>query len=209
MGSESGDEQPVHEVTLDAFYIDQYEVTNARFRQCVEAGLCEEPTTCVVGEPTYTDETKDDHPVVCVDWNQAKTYCEWRGDRLPTEAEWEKAARGTDGRTYPWGENITCQLANYTGCEGGTTSVGSYPDGVSPYGVYDMAGNVWEWVADWYDAYPESAYESGNFGTTYKVLRGGSWYGDENYARSAHRLNDLPVSQLDGLGFRCVSAAPE
>jgi formylglycine-generating enzyme required for sulfatase activity len=144
MGSEEGDpdEQPVHTVTLDGFYIDTFEVTNAHFRQCVEAGTCQAPTTCDFGEPTYEDETKEDHPVVCVSWNQAKTYCEWRDARLPTEAEWEKAARGTDGRTYPWGDGTECDNANYGGCVGDTTKVGSYPAGVSPYGAYDMAGNV-------------------------------------------------------------------
>ena len=111
----------------------------------------------------YGNSKFDNYPVVYVDWNQAHAYCEWRGGSLPTEAQWEKAARGTDGRTYPWGEKLDCDKANYSGCIGDTTPVGSYESGKSPYGIYDLAGNVWEWTADWYSetyyqnlAYPEN-----------------------------------------------------
>jgi len=209
MGSDSGDsdEQPVHEVTLDPFYIDQYEVTNARYADCVAAGVCKLPGCATA----YDNPDKVNHPVVCVNWEQANTYCEWRGGRLPTEAEWEKAARSDDQRTYPWGENITCQLANYGGCEGDTTPVGSYPDGVNPYGVYDMAGNVWEWVADWYDATyyatAPSLNPQGLDSGELKVLRGGSWNYDDYGARATDRSDYVPDIQVGSIGFRCVSAA--
>jgi formylglycine-generating enzyme required for sulfatase activity len=206
------DAEPVHEVTLDAFYIDRYEVTNARYADCVAAGNCTLPASGCTGR--YEDPNKVDHPVECVNWEQANTYCEWRGDRLPTEAEWEKAARGTDGRMFPWGENITCQLANYLRvCESDTMPVGSYPEGVSPYGAADMAGNVVEWVADWkaedyYATAPSHNPQGPNDGEI-KVLRGGSWNSIGYYARSAYRSGTRPGYPSVSFGFRCVSAAPE
>jgi formylglycine-generating enzyme required for sulfatase activity len=150
MGSPSGqgndDEHPQHTVYLDAFWIDQTEVTNAQYRKCLEAGVCRKPVCW-----DNSDYNAPDQPVVCVSWGDARTYCEWAGVRLPSEAEWEKAARGTDGRVYPWGnEAPICERANYAVCVGKAASAGSYPAGVSPYGALDMAGNVWEWVADWY-----------------------------------------------------------
>ena len=162
MGSEvgDGDERPVHTVYLDAYYIDMYEVTNARYRQCADAGVCTPPTD--VASPTrssyYDNPEFDEFTVMFVSWYMARTYCSWRGTELPTEAQWEKAARGTDGRTFAWGEEIDCQHANYyrqegiefVDCVGDTTRIGSYENGRSPYGAYDMTGNVWEWVADWY-----------------------------------------------------------
>jgi formylglycine-generating enzyme required for sulfatase activity len=161
MGSNNGfaDERPVHDVSLAAFYIDQHEVTNEQYAQCVKAGQCERPPW----EGSYTHESYygnpqyDKYPVIGITWGQAGAYCQWREARLPTEAEWEKAARGEAGHTYPWGESITCQVANYggtkeaEGCVGDTTPVGAYPTGASPYGAYDMSGNVLEWTADWYD----------------------------------------------------------
>jgi len=150
MGSNDGssDEQPIHQVYLDTYYIDKYEVTNVLYKVCVDAGVCNQPTTT----SDYNNSQYVLHPVVYVNWNMAKEYCEWRDARLPTEAEWEKAARGTDGRTYPWGEGIDDTFANYNQNVGDTTAVGDYPEGESPYGAYDMAGNVWEWVADLYDS---------------------------------------------------------
>lgn len=214
MGSDDGqsDEQPIHTVYLDAFYIDQYEVTNSQFRACVEAGACEAPITCTFGNPTYEDSDKANHPVVCVDWPQANAYCEFANKRLPTEAEWEKAARGTDGRTYPWGEEISCNQANYSGCVGDTTPVGSYEAGQSLYGAYDMAGNIWEWVADCYDSDYYSQSESKNLNplknscskSSSRVVRGGSWSDSTVSTRASHRVSSLPASRTLGLGFRCA-----
>lgn len=212
MGSNQGedDAQPVHEVTLAAFYIDQYEVTNALYRSCVEAGGCEQPAC----PERYEAETRKNHPVVCVSWDQAQKYCEWRGGRLPTEAEWEKAARGTEGREYPWGDKLPDgTLSNFYNDIGDTTPVGSYPDGVSPYGAYDMAGNVLEWVADWYDEkyYSSSPAENppGPPNGELKALRGGSWPMYRFiYARASSRYSHRPDFQHDSIGFRCVAVAP-
>jgi len=211
------DEQPQHTVYLDAFWIDRTEVTNAQFRKCVEAGACQAPTTCDWGEPTYNDGSKADYPAVCVSWNQAQAYCRWAGVRLPTEAEWEKAARGTDGRTYPWGNQAPdCNRANYWGKDGGcvgrTTAVGSFPTGASPYGALDMAGNVWEWVSDWYDGdyYSRSPARNptGPDSGQARVLRGGSWDFIWLYSRAALRVNFIPAYRVNGVGFRCGAAAP-
>ena len=214
MGSENGDdnEKPVHNVYLAKFQIGKYEVTNRQYAQCVKSGIC--VGTSDVGKG------KDLHPAVNVTWYDAKSYCEWVSGRLPSEAEWEKAARGTDGRTYPWGENIDCLLANYhskddrtNACVGDTTSVGSYENGKSPYGVYDMAGNVMEWVSDWYSDtyYGQSLFENptGPESGHYRVLRGGSWNGDSYAARSTSRSGYDPI-QAQGIvvGFRCVRDVP-
>ncbi|MBI3245402.1 MAG: SUMF1/EgtB/PvdO family nonheme iron enzyme [Deltaproteobacteria bacterium] len=146
----SNDERPGRMVFLDAFAIDIYEVTVAAYRQCVEAGKCTAPNTG--GSCNWNTSDRAQHPINCVDWSQANAYCRWAGKRLPTEAEWEKAARGTDRRVYPWGNAWDATKANVS--TNGTVAVGSYPAGKSPYGALDMSGNVWEWTADWYaDAY--------------------------------------------------------
>ncbi len=212
MGSEvNNDEKPIHPVDLAAYYIDKFEVTNTAYKRCVDAGACVVPKQS--NSPThpayYGNPEFDEYPVIYVDWNMAKTYCEWRDARLPTEAEWEKAARGTDGRTYPWGESIDCEKANYqSGCAGDTKQVGSYLGGVSPYGAYDMAGNVWEWVNDWYDGtYYQSSPSSNPLGPdtgSSRVLRGGSWVSYGGFARSAYRFGSVPaVTAGSGIGFRC------
>lgn len=222
MGSVTGEEleQPVHRVTLDAFYIDQFEVTNARYAACVRAGVCSPPDTpsSKTRSNYYGNAEYDDYPVIYVTWNQANTYCQWRRVRLPTEAQWEKAARGTDGRTYPWGEGINCNLANYAGkpdteCMGDTTKTGAYPHGVSPYGAYDMAGNVWEWVNDWFhpDYYSQSPEidPTGPAEGDGKMLRGGSWILSEHFTRVSSRANYEPGSVIHDFGFRCAAAPPD
>jgi serine/threonine protein kinase/formylglycine-generating enzyme required for sulfatase activity len=221
MGSNiNDDERPIHQVYLDAFWMDQTEVTNKMYEFCVTARKCDPPHSraSYTRSNYYGYSEYDDFPVTYVSWNDATAYCVWAGGgeyevRLPTEAEWEKAARGTDGRTYPWGEGIDCQKANYQDgskfCVGDTSRVGSYESGKSPYGVYDMAGNVWEWVADWYSSSYYSTLQNGihnpsgpTFGT-YRVLRGGSLGGNRYLVRSAIRLGNDPSNNNYVLGFRC------
>jgi formylglycine-generating enzyme required for sulfatase activity len=227
MGSNYGysNEQPVHRVNLDKFYIDKYEVTNTQFAAFLrEQGNQEEGGTNWLrpdasrisqnGRAWQIAAGYDRHPVTGVSWYGAKAYCEWRGGRLPTEAEWEKAARGDDQRTYPWGEQVSCNLANYypsdsdNSCVGDTTPVGAYPAGVSSYGAYDMAGNVWEWVQSEYRDYPYKAdggRENLDSTDVHRVLRGGSWDFLEIYARASNRNDDDSLIQFDSLGFRCVA----
>ena len=220
-------EGPRHEIYLDAFWIDRTEVTNAQYLKCVEAGICEEPAVCDWGAPTYNDGSKADHPVVCVDWNDARTYCQWAGKRLPTEAEWEKAARGTDGLIYPWGDAFDGRLVNF--CDANcrlerknkdwddgyteTAPVGSYADGESPYGAWDMAGNVWEWVSDWYNGsyynISPSSNPPGPDAGTDKVARGGAWDGLWTYTRTATRRQHDPSDRGSIFGIRCCVAAAE
>jgi formylglycine-generating enzyme required for sulfatase activity len=216
MGSDDGssDEKPVHTVTLDAFWIDRTEVTNKMYSQCVEAGVCEEPTNTNSFRRSsyYGNSNFDNYPVIYVNWNMAKTYCEWADRRLPTEAEWEKVARGENASVYPWGNNApNNNLLNFQSAVGDTTEVGTYPDGASIYGAYDMAGNVWEWVNDWYsETYYSSSPASNPEGPDsgqYRVLRGGAWSHYQNVVRSALRLSlDPSYSYLD-VGFRCSRSA--
>ena len=211
MGSETSQEV-VRQVYLVDFYMDIYEVTNAAYELCVDASGCSVPqATNSYTRPSYYGNSKyDNYPVVFVDWTQAKNYCEWRGADLPTEAQWEKAARGTDGRTYPWGEILDCRYANYSGCGSmDTMAVGSFDEGKSPFGIYDMAGNVFEIVDDWY-----SGTES------YRIVRGGSWDSGsgswivenvnyvinidtlKTFSRDIFRTNIMGGS--NNVGFRCA-----
>jgi len=197
-------EKPQHTVTLSAYSISKYEITQAQYKQFMDATNHSAPT----GD--WDPVAKANYPVIYVDWNDAKAFCEWSGGRLPTEAEWEKAARGTDGRKYPWGnDSPTCSLLNYDyTCVGHTTSVGSYPSGASPYGLYDMAGNVWEWCSDWYDGnYYSSSPNSnpqGPNGGSGRVDRGGSWVNNAAYVRCSYRYLNDPSNRYGDLGFRLL-----
>jgi serine/threonine-protein kinase len=216
-------EQPVHTVALDAFWIDRTEVTNAQYRLCVEAGVCQAPPTCYPAELSpYADTSKSEHPVVCVNWHSARAYCEWAAVRLPTEAEWEYAARGPKWNVFPWGDEFDGTQVNYcdTSCgfawadetfEDGyedTAPVGSYPSGASWCGALDMAGNVSEWVADWYGSYyyerSPSENPTGPPSGSRRVERGGSWLDYSHSTRSAQRAWGVPSVEDEDLGFRCA-----
>ena len=207
------DESPVREVSLDAYWIDKYEVSNGQYQKCVNAGKCTKPsyTDSSTRSSYYGKAEYDNYPVIYVSWHQAKAYCEWAGGSLPTEAQWEKAARGTDARKYPWGdESPNSNLVNYGKIKGDTTAVGSYPRGVSPYGAMDMAGNVWEWVLDWYGPYDaaETNNPQGPGTGDYRVLRGGGWYDVSWDIRSALRNFNFPTFTYAMEGFRCVLPQP-
>jgi formylglycine-generating enzyme required for sulfatase activity len=211
MGSDrrgGADERPEHEVTLAAYWMDRDPVTNAQFRVFAEA-------TAFAGRawreiPDF--ENKPDHPVVNVSWDDANAYAAWCGKRLPTEAEWEKAARGPDGRRYPWGDDWDADRCNVE--SRGTKPVGAFENGASPYGCRDMAGNVWDWCEDWYDAnwYRAAERSAENpTGPTHgvsRVVRGGSWLLNPALARAANRYHAPPRDQNDVLGFRLVCAGP-
>jgi len=201
-------EFPQRDVTLDSFWMDRTEVTNAMYTQCVAAGLC-------VPSEYAADATLSgaSYPVVGVSWNDAATYCQWAGGQLPTEAQWEYAARGTDGRIYPWGnETPTCDLAQFGNCSEDTAPVGRFsPAGDSWADAADMAGNVWEWVADWYDEiyyqYGQSDNPTGPESGILKTVRGGSWLNAERkFLRAATRADGRPTLRNSSTGFRCASS---
>jgi formylglycine-generating enzyme required for sulfatase activity len=216
------DSLPQHTVYLDAFWIDRTEVTNQMYAvflnemdNLFEGGVNwldsgnEEVEITSSADNWIVESGKEKHPVFGVSWYGARAYCEWVGRRLPTDAEWEKAARGTDARKLPWGDiSANSSLLNYDNNIGWTTEVGSYPDGASPYGALDMAGNVWEWVADWYgeDYYensPTSNPPGPDFGAT-RILRSGSWSRPERNVLSSQRSGFNPDSIFDYIGFRCA-----
>jgi serine/threonine-protein kinase len=224
MGSEVGfgDEQPAHLVFLDAFWIDQTEVTNAMYKLCVQSGACDQPSVA----DDYDDPAYATHPVVSVSWVDAKAYCVWAGRRLPTEAEWEKAASWdpvkNDKRVYPWGNEFDCSKGNFDGssCDAyeGTSPAGAFPSGASPYSALDMGGNVWEWVNDAFletdpfglreNYYAVSPYANPQgvdpSTSTYRVIRGGAWKLNFGGGRTTYRLWLGLDDFTDYAGFRCA-----
>ncbi len=223
------DERPFHRPVLSAFWIDRTEVTNDMYLRCIAAGACSPPPNLASAtRPSYfADPAYGDYPVIFVSWQQASAYCAWAGRRLPSEAEWEKAARGGDGRIYPWGWIAALKSPkglrlNYCDSQcpydyrdaeaddgyADTAPVGSFPAGASPYGALDMAGNVWEWVADWYDAQAYAAAPAedpaGPETGVYHVLRGGSWLDLFSEVRAANRFWAEPSAQQAHVGFRCA-----
>jgi formylglycine-generating enzyme required for sulfatase activity len=220
------DEVPSRVIYLDAFYIDKYEVTNGLYTVCEQAGVCQPPLQLNSSSRTdyYQDSQFANYPIIHVTWDMAKAYCEWRGARLPTEAEWEKAARGTNGSTYPWGNDFSGSDLNFCdiNCSSPTSNkdyddsyndvaaANSYPSGVSPYGIFNMSGNVWEWVADWYKAYPggdptgSPYYEPEQ---TYRVIRGGAWDSSVDLIRTTNRDPRKPSDSGNNIGFRCAMDA--
>ncbi len=221
MGSTTGDESegPVREVSIDTFWIDRTEVTNEQYKKFVDATgrpvpyVAEswaKPYNWDRAARTYPDG-KGNHPVVLVSWDEAAAYALWAGKRLPTEAEWEYAARGPGSRTYPWGNAWDASRCNWLSdaLVEGLAPVGSYPSGASWCGALDMAGNVWEWCADWFapDAYSAAARRnpSGPVTGRYRVLRGGSWGSPADLCRSSARAFRPPYARSDAAGFRCAA----
>ncbi len=203
MGSDDHepDETPQRKAYVDSFNIDKYPVTNAEYKEFVDDASHPAPRNWKAGIP----EGKEDHPVTWVTWEDASAYAEWAGKRLPTEAEWERAARGADGHIWPWGDEFDSAKCNSSESSiKDTTAVDAYPVGASPDGVIDMAGNVWEWTDTWYDAYPASTHRSDRYGEKYKVIRGGSWFDNRSMVRSSARNKGEPTFMFSTIGFRCA-----
>lgn len=203
--------RPRHEMYLDAFYIDRYDVTNAQYKVFVDA-TGHSPLPAHWRGDAYP-VGKENHPVTFVNWFDANDYCHWVGKRLPSEAEWEKTARGTDGRTYPWGNELDKTKANVPYLKiGDTTPVDRFGQGKSPYGVYDMAGNVFQWTADWFKSYAGNDFLHPNFGGMFRVLRGGSYYDCSYYHcgpsfPTYNRIALTPETRAISLGFRCAKTS--
>ncbi len=210
------DELPLEKQYLETFAIDKFEVTHVQYAHCVAAGACEEPvyTFSATRESYYDNPAYADYPVSAISWNEAYAYCTWVGGRLPTEAEWVKAARGETMRAYPWGdEEPNCNLANSRDdrigvCVGDTAQVGSYPLGASPYGVMDMAGNVWEWVMDYYVVRADGSRENIDSTTValdyHREVKGGAWDYSWSWMRIAYNSDHGPDEHKISFGFRCM-----
>lgn len=202
-----------HNVTLDGYWIQETKVTNRMYEQCVKVGSCTPPSDelggSIFGNPGYTN-----HPVIGVSWDQAQAYCAWTQGALPTEAQWEKAARGVNEDIYPWGDaKPACNLLNFGYCVGRTTDVDAFPKGISSYGLFDMAGNVFEWVSDWYNqnyySKSPSANPTGPQSGEYRVIRGSSFETSSNQISSTiRRFNEQGDSGRD-IGFRCAVTQPQ
>jgi serine/threonine protein kinase len=219
MGSDSGafDERPeIKNLKIDSFWIDLTEVTNAMYVKCVHAGACQPPSknSSYTRTSYYGNSQYDNFPVIYVSWDDANSYCSWADRRLPTEAEWERAARGNDKRDYPWGnQQPNSKLGNFDTAVGDTTAVGSYPDGKSFYGTLDMAGNVWEWVSDYYDPdyYAKSVALRNPTGPSdgeQRIIRGGAWNSAYLLVKAINRNALSPTVQNYVAGFRCVTSSP-
>jgi len=200
------DEFPQHKVSLKAYWIDQDEVTVEQYRRFIQTTRHHPPP--IWADPTYPKPTPT-HPVIDVSWFDAEAYCRWAGKRLPTEAEWEKAARGTDGRGWPWGEIFDPEKTNVLDSgKGWTVPVGSIEGDLSPYGVIDMAGNAMEWTASWYKPYPASSLGRVAFGEKYRVMKGGAWNSPAlPFSRAANRHAVAPKWDHPNQGFRCAKDA--
>ena len=209
---------PVHAVTLSAFFLDAFEVTVARYRRCVEAGVCSAPSTSAAQGCTYTSAAVDHekHPITCVSWQAAQDFCDWDGGRhLPTEAQWEQAARNSAGSKYPWGDTFSCERAVVAGASQCSQYAGQLPQpvgsartGASPEHVYDLSGNATEWVADWFGTYPATAVSNptGPATGSSRIQRGGGWLTLSADANSYARRGGDPAS-TGPLTFRCARDA--
>lgn len=212
MGSNNGEENesPEHEIYLDNYWIDKTEVTNAMYYECVKSGGCESPLSdgFIAPKDHLTNQDRAKYPVVFVSWDNAEKYCQWVNRRLPTEAEWEKAARGSDKRIYPWGnEPPNPDLLNFNNNIGDVMPVKSFPLGASPYGVMDMAGNAVEWVADWYGYYEDSSSNNptGPSNGNFRINRGGGFFQSDHEVRVTGRYTISPGYRESGdFGFRCA-----
>jgi len=208
-----GFDAPVHTAAVDGFWMYQTKVTNRMYAQCVAVGACVPPVE-ELGGPVYSNPEYANYPVVGVNWDQSQTYCAWAQGQLPTEAQWEKAARGAEGNPYPWGsDKPACDLLNLGYCSGRISEVDAFADGTSPYGLYDMAGNIFEWTNDWYgEAYYNSAPAANPVGPEsgqYRVIRGSSFETDFDQVESAIRHFGAQVYHSRDLGFRCAVTAPQ